>query len=876
MRVLTISMPGQFERSLVLADSLQRFHPDWELTIVMLAERTPVSGARIRAEVVTPAQLGAELAPSAVASLDAERLNAIARGPLLRALLVRGEPVLFLDPALRVVGPLDAVESTLERAQIALAPHLLDGAGSTAALVEAAVRGVLHPGVLGVRDGDQTRALLRSWPTEAMLSGSQIGQLGGQALRAFLDGIPMRFSEASPIGPPRFVAGDWNLGGARVESIHGSLLADGEPVGLLDFSEFDPARPHLLSTRTLHTRLSAHPVLAAVAAEHAAGLRERSLAAETSPPSFDRLPDGTRMTPALRDLAADAFASGAVNQSIFSDQGVAQFHEWLCEPAEKGAFAGLTRYHTAVWADKTELRAAYPNLRGPDAVGLAGWLNVYGAEQCSMPRSLMPPAPAHLLPPGDAIRAEMPFGVNVAGFFSSELGLGEAARLLIGGLDAANVPVTPVQGNVVPACRQEAEFEFAPPTKAPFPINILCMNGDAVSAFASETGDEFFEHRYTIALWWWEVPGFPDEWLPAFEHVDEIWVASDFIYRIVAEVAPVPVYKIPMGIELLPPPPISRADLDLPERDFIFLYVYDYHSTAARKNPVGLVNAYKQAFAEDSGTALVLKCINSTEMAGHHESVLTAIGTRSDIHVIDRYVSADEKDALIAQCDCYVSPHRSEGFGLTIAEAMLLGKPVIATGHGGNTEFTSEQNTYVIPHKPVAVGDHAHPYPPDAIWAEPDVTRLAGLMRHVVENPDEAMALAARAREDIERGQALAVSGEAMRRRLEAVHERLCEEAMQAAVVPVRVPHPRRGLAKLNPFHVFQVLRYRWHARRVKRPLGYDPYLVAQARVLRELRASRAALKRAARSGDSISESAEDTRQFDHLRSVNARGYYQR
>jgi SAM-dependent methyltransferase len=216
----------------------------------------------------------------------------------------------------------------------------------------------------------------------------------------------------------------------------------------------------------------------------------------------------------------------------------------------------------------------------------------------------------------------------------------------------------------------------------------------------------------------------------------------------------------------------DRGDLGLPE-GFVFLFVFDYHSVFERKNPLALVEAFAQAFPEGSGASLVLKCINSEHHQGEHGRLMEAAKGHRDIHVIDRYVTAAEKNAMFAGCDCYVSLHRSEGFGNTLAEAMYLGKPVIATGYSGNMEFMTPQNSYPVEYTLRPVGDDAGPYPPDGEWADPDIAHAARLMRHVFEDQGEAGERGRRAAEDLRRNHSAEAAGKAMAERIRRVRTRL-------------------------------------------------------------------------------------------------------
>jgi SAM-dependent methyltransferase len=300
----------------------------------------------------------------------------------------------------------------------------------------------------------------------------------------------------------------------------------------------------------------------------------------------------------------------------------------------------------------------------------------------------------------------------------------------------------------------------------------VCMNGDSIAPFAREVGTSFFEGRHTIALWWWEVGELPAGWESAFEHIDEVWVASRHIYDAISPASPVPVVQVTLPVVMPKVARRSRKELGLPEDGFLFLFVHDYHSTAARKNPVGLIEAFKRAFEPGSGAKLVVKSINADKLPHEHDRVLLAAGDHPDITLIDAYVSAAEKNAMIEACDCYVSLHRSEGFGLTVAEAMLLAKPVIATRYGGTMEFTTDGNAYLVDWTPVEVGVGAHPYPASGVWAEPDLDQAAELMREVLTDPEQARERGEAGRRDVLEGHAPAVAGASMRDRLRLIHER--------------------------------------------------------------------------------------------------------
>jgi glycosyltransferase involved in cell wall biosynthesis len=467
---------------------------------------------------------------------------------------------------------------------------------------------------------------------------------------------------------------------------------------------------------------------------------------------------------------AEADGSGFGDRS--SPLAAEAFTAWLREPAPRGAAAGLNRYLYAVYGMRPDLQAAFPDLDA-DASGLIVWGWEQGRQELNLNPDLLPPADAGLAGADDGHLT-----VNVVGYLRDTLGIGEAARRYIAALDAANVPVTttavspdlPVAGSKVKPIERlghRAGEERQAPYEPVF--NLVCMNGDHLAAFVRAGGGELLADAITVGHWAWETDVLPPSWLPGFEQVDEIWVISNFIAERLGRLSPVPVVTVPMGITV---PATGGADAELITDDrFTFLFLFDFFSTLQRKNPLGLIEAFKRAFAPGEGPRLLLKTMNEKFRPEAAEEVRARIGGRTDIELVDRYLEPEQTASLLARANCYVSLHRSEGFGLTLAESMLLGTPVVTTAYSGNMDFTTERNSYLVDWTPTRVGPDCEVYPPEGSWAEPDVDHAAQLMRRAWESPDEAAEKAARARIDIERQYAPEVAGAVARGRLETLLE---------------------------------------------------------------------------------------------------------
>jgi glycosyltransferase involved in cell wall biosynthesis/SAM-dependent methyltransferase len=773
----------------VLERGLRDHHPDDALVALFVGTDEPPPWEGVETLTLDDLPDGPEAWQHVALSPPALR-DRVLMGPLLATVAARGEDTVgFLSCALRVTAPLtplvDAVSGDAGTV-IAFVPMVDgrlpdDGRHPAAAMVSGA--GLVNPRVLVARSGAALTTLLAGWPAFSEPEvDERPDEFTADAVQRHLDRAATS-GTARVIHDPGLGLAYWNLALREVQGPEDALTAAGAPVRLLDLSGFDAEDAAYRWRGQDRVRMSAVPGLDELLRGHAAELLEGAGAIREPPFLADFA--GRPLDRWHRELLREALAASAVSDPPWTPEGLAQWDTWLSEPAGGGAALGLTRYHLALWDHRADLREAYPHPEGPDAPGFAEWLATYGTEQQSMPSHLLPEMPER--PAGAGPAAILPWGVNVAGFFRSELGLGEAARLLIAGLDAATVPALPVQGTFVPPCRQEAEFTFTTPAEAVYPINILCLNGDLVPTFAQEAGPGFFAGRKTIALWWWEiVDAFPADWVGAFDHVDEIWVATEHIQRAIAPHSPVPVVRIPLPVVVPRVRPFTRAELGFPDDGFVFFFMFDYHSTAARKNPVGHVEAFKRAFPPGSGAKLVLKCINADRMPAQHDRTLLAIGDHPDIHIVDRYVTADQKTAMIAAADCYVSLHRSEGFGLTPAEAMALGKPVIATRYGGVLDFMNDENGYLVDCTEVKVGKSAHPYPADGTWAEPDLDHAARLMREVVEDPEGAARRGAAAAQFIREHHAPAAAGLPIRARLQLLYDRLSAEAPALGLDPGR------------------------------------------------------------------------------------------
>ncbi len=376
-------------------------------------------------------------------------------------------------------------------------------------------------------------------------------------------------------------------------------------------------------------------------------------------------------------------------------------------------------------------------------------------------------------------------GVNVYGYVFAESGVGEHTRLLVETLREAGraysvIPFTKT------ASRQESTFADFGTGKPEFDVNIVGVNADSMPLFLESFGRSALAGRYTIGLWAWELEHFPTWMARSADLVDEVWANSSFSARAISSEVCCPVQPFPLPISTPVPPPRSRADLGLPD-GFLFMFTFDLDSIVGRKNPSAAIAAFKLAFPPGSGAKLVVKSINGERHQAEVDELRRAAADHADVTYLDGYLPGNDQKAFLAACDCYVSLHRAEGFGLTMAEAMTLGKPVIGTGYSGNLDFMTIQNSYLVPYEVVPIGAGSDPYPADAVWAEPSVPSAAQLMRHVFEHPEDVAHRVARATRDIAAAHSPRARARFVLHRLARIRDELDRRA-RTAPLPARPP----------------------------------------------------------------------------------------
>lgn len=821
MEVCTIIAKNYVGYARVLARSLAEHNPGARLWTLIIDElESYIDPAHEPFEVLTPADIDCEPFAHMAIRYSVLELSTAVKPWLLRHLMERTDgPITYLDPDIRIYGSLAPLEELARQHGVVLTPHNnepIPADGRKPSQVDIMIAGVYNLGYVSLAPGPEVDRLL-DWWSERLRRDCRVDPIWGYFVdQRWFDLAPGFLTDLAIVREPEYNVAYWNLHSRRLGYEDGRYTANGTPLAFFHFSGFDPEHPLVLSRHQNRIDVAGDRILERILSGYADEVMQAGHADSRDwPYSYASLANGLQADDTLRDLY-DSFvdaseANGGV-ASPFTPGGARVFVDWLTEQAP-GAPPGVNRILAHLHERRADVREAYPDLSGGGSVGLLEWAQQHGTKEVpllafAMGASAGKPQPALKAPPaapaafgsseevprpGEGSVSPLhddPWGVNVVGYFRSELGTGEAARQVVAALDSGGVPVLPIHGRTIPLNRQGHTYETAAPDDAPFPVNLICMNADMLPEFAAQVGDPFFSGRYSIGLWFWEVSSFPERWHGSFSLLEEVWAPTAHVAAALEPVATVPVHTARIPVSPAPFELRSRAALGVPEGKFVFLFNFDYLSVFRRKNPIAVVNAFKRAFAPGDGAALVLKSINSERDPDAHAQLREAVAGRTDIEVLDRYMSPSDNLALTALCDSYVSLHRAEGLGLVMAEAMWLGKPVIATGYSGNLDFMNAGNSLLVDHTLVPIGPGAEPYPAEGEWAEPDVEHAASLMRRCFDDRDAAVALGARASAEIRRTHSAEAAGQLMQRRLESI--RATGEVRRGADV---VPQAVSGLA---------------------------------------------------------------------------------
>jgi len=638
--------------------------------------------------------------------------------------------IVYLDPDIEVFDNLIELESELEKNSIVLTPHSLqpiprDGLRPTEADILSS--GTFNLGFIALSYSDVSIALLDWWEERLRFDSISDPEEMLFTDQRWIDLVPSYFPY-SILDHPGYNVAYWNLHERQLSSHEGQVLVNGKTLKFFHFSGYRPETPWILSKYVANKPrvvISGDEFLKNLCQRYGKLITDAGWQNEGALEyGYLRLGNGREIPSSLRRLyREDCIAAFKEGQTL---EPPSDWHSWAkTRSIESG---NLSRILFSLWKSRPDLQRRFPDATGVEAEHLQDWAKKHGVSEKVIDEDFIEILNLN----GQSIPkiSSNKKGISVAGYLNGEFGLGQSARLILESSKLTTLPVATLNSRRTTSRQSEKFTAEAENLIHPFIISIV--NADQFKLWVEDIGRKNLNKSRIVGVWAWETEDFPKNMHDAFEYVDEIWAVSNFVKAAIAKHTKKPIYVFPTPV--LKPvvlDKLNREQISLSDSAVYNLFIFDYLSVFNRKNPLGVVNAHKLAFPNEDGPTLVIKSTNGDSDAINREKLRFAIQNRKDILLIENYMSREQLTALINECSTYISLHRSEGYGLTMAEAMSLGKPVVATGYSGNLDFMNNHNSKLIPFKMVKIGPNSFPYLSESSWAEPDVEVAAQEIRQL-------------------------------------------------------------------------------------------------------------------------------------------------
>ncbi len=810
-------------------ESAQRHHPEADHVLVLCDEvEQGYEPNREPFRVVTLAELGIIGVEDMRLRYDVMELSTAIKPFAIEHFFQRNaDEVVYLDPDLYFLAPMQAVRDAFDTdAEAVVTPHITapvdDGKNPNER--DMLRCGVFNLGFLALKRTPDVSNFVRWWGQRLRTGSVSDPDRGLFTDQKWCDLLPCFIEKTEVLRHPGYNLAYWNLMQRPVARNEGMWTASGELVCFVHFSGASFNDANVFSKH--QDRFDANGIgqLRELYDEYRNRVRAHGFGAEPQYRyAFDFDPAGRRIAPILRRLYRSAMAPDGARPGASLDD-ILEYCDETAPGAPQFQSARITRLLHKIWTERPDLQQAFDLNAEAGQQGLVGWAvsalqreyqldsNVYplnglgegGAEDgpavsespiADLSRSVLAHADAlrplyRHLPRRWRERAKVALtrsayaaqgvahapapraGAALIGYARGELGMGEHVRMTAAALECHQVPMGIVNITESVVARQEdRRFDHLLDERANFRANIFHVNADQMPVVTARLGDHFLSGKKNIAYPAWELSGFPDEWIENLAPMQELWAPSRFIAEALAQKLTQPVVHMTLAVEIAKGyERWRRADFGIPDDAFVFMFHFDLASYASRKNPEGVINAFLSAFGGDRAGGglqpmLLMKVLSSDRFPDAFKTLQARASDRR-IVIVSETMTADRMHGLMNASDVFVSLHRSEGFGRGPAEAMRLGKAVIATGYSGNLDYMTRDNSFLVPYSMRRVEVGQYPFGEGQHWAEPDVDAAADLMRMLYENPAMAQRVGQIAATHMNEHHSAAAAGLRLKRRL--------------------------------------------------------------------------------------------------------------
>jgi glycosyltransferase involved in cell wall biosynthesis len=370
-------------------------------------------------------------------------------------------------------------------------------------------------------------------------------------------------------------------------------------------------------------------------------------------------------------------------------------------------------------------------------------------------------------------------GVLFIGYVEACLGLAQSLRGLISAAADRHVEfaIRPfrvgVETRIIEGFMPE-KFDL----KHRYDINVIEVSADQVPTVFKTVDSRQLAASYNVLRTYWELPKAPQQWGPMLKGIDEIWAPNEFVRNAFKEIFSGPISIVPPCVSTEGANYPDAAEFGMESGRFYFLFSFDFFSSHHRKNPLGVLKTFELAFPDlKENVGLIIKSTGSDayQMAREpHETDIwkqfrASLEKDPRIRIVHDTMSRQRMLGLIRACDCYVSLHRAEGFGLGMAEAMSFGKAVVGTDYSGSTDFLSADTGFPVAYRLRAVKPGEYVWPEGQVWAEPNIDSAVAMFRLAFSDVNVRTLRAAAGKALVDRKYSKAAVGAAVEERVKEI-----------------------------------------------------------------------------------------------------------
>ena len=641
--------------------------------------------------------------------------------------------IAYFDPDILITNSLENLWKVLDKKDIILTPHITEPIedDKKPSEYDILLSGTYNLGFIALKNNPNSIKFLQWWNKHLMEFGYSDPKSGLFTDQKWIDLVPTLFDKTFVIKHPGYNVAYWNLKERNVEIKNGKIFSNSKPLYFFHFSGFIPENIERVSKHQNRFSLSDLESVRSLFELYRDLLVENGyLEVKKLKFKYDYFDNGIKIPQFARNVYRN-IQNKEKYGNPFSTSTSNSFFEFLNLNIDKKN-PPISNLWYQVYNDREDLKKAFPDPLGADRNRFASWITHTGVIEGNMSDVFI----THMKDGHSKQILSQKFGLNVSGYFKGDFGVGQSARNYLQAIKTLNIPYVL---NNINAGSQKNEHEISEKfhEENPYPVNLIIINADQVPVFSKSMGSEYLE-RYNIGVWAWELEEFPKIWINNLKKFSEIWAVSSFVAKSISKVSSIPVIPLPCPIQIdISKLSNDRKSFGIDKDKFVFLFIFDFLSFSKRKNPLGLIKAYKNAISEKDQAVLIIKCINGKKFPKEFNELKKECQQNKIVLMTDN-LSKIELLSLINCSDCYVSLHRAEGFGLTLAEAMYLGKPVIGTGYSGNMDFMDEISSYPVEYSLTEITNDEGPYSKGNFWAEPNLIHASKLIKYVFENQIEA------------------------------------------------------------------------------------------------------------------------------------------